>query len=235
MVKRIATACTIVLLLAFISPVSAQKSKQNSSAAAKTNIRFLDDIEIKMTDAAPEQLVKTETAPPANSEPQFINKKDMSAAAIETASSLQFKYSILLDTEVEEVQNTSLFTKIDEWYGTRYVLGGTTKKGVDCSAFVQVIYAAVLGISLPRTAREQHRATRTVAKDELREGDLVFFNTRGGVSHVGLYLQNNKFVHAATSSGVMISDLDESYWAKRFISAGRYSRPEPAVVLASKP
>jgi murein DD-endopeptidase / murein LD-carboxypeptidase len=69
----------------------------------------------------------------------------------------------------------------------------------------------------------------------LKEGDLVFFNTTGGVSHVGVYLQNNKFVHASTSGGVMISDLDESYWAKRFIGIGRYQKPTDNLLLVSNP
>jgi len=60
-----------------------------------------------------------------------------------------------------------------------------------------------------------------IKKEQLQQGDLVFFNTKGGISHVGVYLQNNKFVHASTSGGVMISDLSESYWSKRFVCAAR--------------
>jgi lipoprotein Spr len=96
-----------------------------------------------------------------------------------------------------------------------------TQRGVDCSAFVQTVMAGAYDLALPRTAKEQKGMTTPVERAELREGDLVFFNTRGGVSHVGIYLHNNKFVHASTSGGVTISDLDESYWAHRYLGAGR--------------
>ncbi len=80
---------------------------------------------------------------------------------------------------------------------------------------------AVYGFAAPRTAREQYKATEHIKKDKLKEGDLVFFNTHGGVSHVGLYLENNYFVHASSSEGVTISNLDDHYYAKRFVCGGR--------------
>jgi lipoprotein Spr len=109
---------------------------------------------------------------------------------------------------------------LDEWLGTRYRLGGTDKEGIDCSAFMQVLFTRLYGINLPRTAREQYTVSQKLSRAELKEGDLVFFNTIGGVSHVGMYLQNNKFVHAS-SGGVTISDLYEDYWLKKLIGVGR--------------
>jgi cell wall-associated NlpC family hydrolase len=113
---------------------------------------------------------------------------------------------------------------VDDWYGTRYRMGGTTKSGVDCSAFTQAIYLSAFAVSLPRTAREQYRASRIISATELKEGDLVFFNTTGGVSHVGIYLQNNKFVHASSKLGVTISDMFDPYYIKHYIGAGRIER-----------
>lgn len=144
--------------------------------------------------------------------------------SIESASALQLKYALLLNTEVEEIKNTRLFEFIDDWYGTRYCMGGTTKNCIDCSAFVQTFFAALYSVPVPRTARDQYRATTRISTTELREGDLLFFNTRGGVSHVGIYLQNNKFVHASTSGGVMISDMFEEYWTRKLVGAGRVDR-----------
>ena len=141
--------------------------------------------------------------------------------SIDRAVPIQFRYAILMDTEIEYVSNTALYNFIDNWWGTPYRIGGLTQRGVDCSAFVQNLGAAIFDIALPRTAKEQYDASHRISISDAREGDLVFFNTKGGISHVGVYLQNNKFVHASTSGGVMISDLSESYWSKRFICAAR--------------
>jgi lipoprotein Spr len=149
----------------------------------------------------------------------------------ENLSVLQIKYAVLLSTPAEEVKNTKMFEFIDDWYGTPYHLGGTTKKGVDCSAFSQFLFASVYGLSIPRTAREQYNLTNRISRTELKEGDLIFFNTRGGISHVGVYLQNNKFVHASTSGGVMISDIFDEYWAKKFVGVGRLKDRESVVSI----
>jgi len=239
MVKQLITASTIVLLLAANSQVAAQNKKGSGPQATKTNIRFLDDIEVGLDEAPASQDTKISAPKSVKQEVAYQAKKEIAAAdvfSIEKANSLQLKYSILLDTEVELVRNLPLFEKIEEWWGTRYRYGGTNKNGIDCSAFVQVMFSSVLGIALPRTAREQYGATRRMQEDEeLKEGDLVFFNTTGGVSHVGIYLQNNKFVHSATSGGVMISDLDEAYWSKRFLGAGRYQKPMESLTFVSNP
>lgn len=143
------------------------------------------------------------------------------SAATETLTSLQFKYGILLNVAVEQLTNLKLLETIDEWYGTRYRYGGSTKDGIDCSAFACTLMTAAFGLTLPRTSREQYDASQRIDRNELKEGDLVFFNTRGNISHVGVYLNNNKFVHASTTAGVMISDLGEDYYAHRYRGAGR--------------
>ena len=143
----------------------------------------------------------------------------------EKATVLQLKYAILLNTEVELVQDSELLEHIDEWYGTKYRYGGSSKSGIDCSAFVQAVYLSAFAITLPRTAREQYHTARIVSATELKTGDLVFFNTTGGISHVGIYLQNNKFAHASTAYGVTISDMFDPYYMRRFIGVGRLERP----------
>lgn len=141
--------------------------------------------------------------------------------ATEACKNLQFKYSQLMDLEIEGISNFMMFGFIDEWLHTRYRYGGTTKKGIDCSALTGLLFGAVYGFTLPRTAREQYKVSERVTKENLQEGDLVFFNTRGGVSHVGVYLANDRFVHASSSQGVTISDLNDHYYANRYIGAGR--------------
>jgi cell wall-associated NlpC family hydrolase len=103
--------------------------------------------------------------------------------------------------------------------GDPYAFGGTSPSGFDCSGFVQHVFA-MLGMRLPRTADAQYDVGRP-ALGGPRPGDLVFFDTYGGVSHVGIYLGHGKFVHASTSRGVMVSRLSESYWAERYVGAKR--------------
>lgn len=140
---------------------------------------------------------------------------------IETTNWLQFKFSLLMDVPVEALDNLSLLDYMNEWYGVSYRYGGSTKNGIDCSAFTAGIMTAVFGLPIPRTVREQYKSSERIDKDELNEGDLVFFNTRGGVSHVGVYLINNKFIHASTTNGVMISDLNDNYFFRKFVGARR--------------
>jgi lipoprotein Spr len=139
-------------------------------------------------------------------------------------SAMQFKYAILLNVPVEELNNQKLLQFMDEWYGIRYHYGGDSKDGIDCSAFVYLMMTNVYAVAnLPRVSKEQYQKSRRISREELREGDLVFFHTVGRrrtVTHVGVYLTNNRFIHAS-SSGVMISDLAEVYYAHRYIGAGR--------------
>ncbi|MFN5135615.1 MAG: C40 family peptidase [Chitinophagaceae bacterium] len=197
----------------FISTPAPQPASQKTSP-------FIEDIAIK-PDGNP---VSVKTA--GTSAPKFQNRLVGSfGSPLEMYSINQFKYAIQLDVPVETLTNTALYNLIDEWWDTPYRLGGSTKKGIDCSAFVQTLMLGVFAVQLPRTAREQRSISTQIATEELREGDLVFFNTRGGVSHVGVYLHNNKFVHASTSGGVMISDLNEDYWRRKYLGAGRILLP----------
>ncbi len=105
---------------------------------------------------------------------------------------------------------------VDAWYGTPYVYGGSSTQGVDCSAFVQILYGDVLGVSVPRTTERQSRAGRTVSLDETQTGDLIFFRPSRKQNHVGVYLGDGEFAHASTSQGVMVSSLGESYWKQAY-------------------
>ena len=148
--------------------------------------------------------------------------------ATEFCSSLQFKYAQLLNRNVELVTNTSLIGFIDEWWGTKYRYGGTTKKGIDCSSFTGSLMGSVFGFTLPRTARQQYAACSKLKKDDMLEGDLVFFNTRGGISHVGIYLGDGFFVHSSSSAGVTINSLNENYYSRKFIGGGRIENDQYA-------
>lgn len=226
------TIFSFTLLLSLGNAASAQKSKQSNKTSAKSEVKFLENIQVEVAPSSVEQRSQFSTL-----EEQYFSKKENNIAAgipakIENASKLQIKYALLLDTEIEQIQNVNLYNGVDEWMGTRYRLGGSTKSGIDCSALVQILYVTQYGINLPRTAREQYEATERISRTNLKEGDLVFFNTQGGVSHVGIYLQNNKFFHAS-SSGVTISDLFDTYWEKRFIGVGRYETKQDEMAFTS--
>lgn len=138
-------------------------------------------------------------------------------------TTLQFKYAILLDIPVEEPIDHKVLGFMEHWYGTRYRMGGRDVSGVDCSSFAQFYMGAIYDIPLPRTSREQFNFAQHIDRNELKEGDMVFFYTgrKKQVSHVGIYLRNNRFAHASTSNGVIISSLEEDYYRTRFAGAGR--------------
>ena len=121
-----------------------------------------------------------------------------------------------------EGDNVQLYNAIAEWIGTPYRYGGTTKEGVDCSAFVGHIYKEVYGIRLHRVADDMRKDFTLVSRSELSEGDVVFFtNSKGRVSHVGIYLKEGLFAHASTSRGVIVSRLDDRYWSAHFYRGGK--------------
>lgn len=111
---------------------------------------------------------------------------------------------------------------IDSYLGKPYAGKGETQKGYDCSEFVGAVYEEYGSIHLPRTTENMYKAGRSVKAGDLAFGDLVFFDTGGrGVSHVGIYIGFDEFVHASTSNGIMISNLKEDYYRKRYIGARR--------------
>ena len=127
-----------------------------------------------------------------------------------------------LGIEREPGDNEALYDAINEWMGTPYRYGGTDKNGVDCSGFVGNIYRQVYGRNLHRVANDMQQDAELISRSQLREGDVVFFtNSKGRVSHVGIYLKNGLFAQSSTSRGVIISRLDEGYWSKHFYKGGR--------------
>jgi len=110
----------------------------------------------------------------------------------------------------------ALYQQYGAWRGVPYRLGGLSTRGVDCSGLVQLTYQNVFSHQLPRTTKDLARVGKPVKPGERRSGDLVFFKIGLWQDHVGIYLENGKFMHASASKGVMISSLDETYWHQRY-------------------
>ena len=120
------------------------------------------------------------------------------------------------------VNSSQLVNTAKSVIGTKYVYGGTSAKGFDCSGFIGYVFKNS-GVSLPRTSAGMYSTGTSVAKNNLKAGDLVFFNTSGkGVSHAGIYIGNGKFAHSSSSKGVSIAKLnDPYYWGSKYIGAKR--------------
>lgn len=121
-------------------------------------------------------------------------------------------------------QTKELSTFVNEWMGVRYRLGGSTKKGIDCSQFTKKLYGEVYGVKLGNNCQQQWNQTKRVQRDSLIVGDILFFRSRLSPSgwHCGLYLGDGNFVHAANrAEGVKISSLSEPRYDKNFKGAGR--------------
>ena len=123
--------------------------------------------------------------------------------------------------------------------GTRYRFGGTSEAGFDCSGFIGYLFREEAGMNLPRSTREMINVNAPlVARNNLKPGDLLFFSTagRGRVSHAGIYLGDNQFIHSSSrrSGGVRVDNLGDSYWSKTFIEAKRALAMAPTTVTASK-
>ena len=127
-----------------------------------------------------------------------------------------------LNFEVDKGDNIRLYTYIADWIGTKHKIGGCDKSGIDCSCFIRMVSESVYHARLARTAAEMQKQVKNIDRDELQEGDLVFFNIKSAKpSHVGIYLKRGWFAHVSTSKGVMINNLSEAYYDKYFSGAGR--------------
>lgn len=130
--------------------------------------------------------------------------------------------SLLLDTSSSNLKNKALYQLILDWYGTPYAFGNNTKKGIDCSGFTQIIYKEIYKKDLPRRSSDMSELIERKYSKDLKEGDLVFFSFGNSkeINHVGIYLSNNKFVHASTKKGVIVSDLTEPWYGDYLVKCG---------------
>ena len=149
-------------------------------------------------------------------------KDNKNNAEMLTSKEIQEKYAKLLDVSPQAISNKPLYELIDDWYGTKYQYAGKSKDGIDCSAFVSVIFKNIYKKELSGSSANIFNQCVKVDTAHLKQGDLVFFKIDGDkISHVGVYLDNKRFVHASTKAGVRIDSLEQEYYKKIFYSGGR--------------
>lgn len=125
------------------------------------------------------------------------------------------------DSKNEKEIKESLEVAYKDWKGVPYLLGGSGYSGIDCSAFMQVIFEDYFSRKIPRTTREQMGVGKNIRKKNVSTGDMVFFKTGAKTYHVGVMVNNEQFLHASTSSGVMISNLNDRYWQETYLTTRR--------------
>ncbi|NGM64845.1 C40 family peptidase [Sphingobacterium sp. SGR-19] len=140
-------------------------------------------------------------------------------------------FSQIMGVASNAMANTKLYQFVYEWLGTPYRLGGDSKKGIDCSKFSLAVYENVFNTTIGYNSRNQYANVKPIRKNDLQPGDLVFFKIRSRqITHVGIYLGDDKFAHASSSRGVMVSNLNEAYWKRYYYNGGRPSEINEAML-----
>lgn len=206
---------TCSLLFAF-NTASAQRLASNENNT-KNKPKFIEGVVIENNNSTTGNIESSTNRRTSNT------RNTNTVAGLDANETAESKTSAERDIIKGMETNRELYSFIDEWYGVRYQFGGTTKKGIDCSAFCRELYKNVYSKQLDRTSREQFADAKFIgSKSQLKEGDLVFFKIRTrDISHVGVYLSDGKFVHASRSKGIVISSLDDSYWSRYYVGGGR--------------
>jgi len=141
---------------------------------------------------------------------------------VASTSSNASKYATLIGVSESELKNKKLIQFLDNWYGVPYKYGGADKHGIDCSHLACQMLKDVYDKKVAGTAGDLEKMCDHVKESKLKEGDLVFFKIESkSITHVGVYIANNHFMHASSKKGVMISDLNEPYFKKYYYTAGR--------------
>ena len=149
---------------------------------------------------------------------------DINAPALNFKDTLYYNYyAQTLGVKLNFSEDKQLLATVADWLGTPYRSGSASRKGTDCSGFVSKVYQEVYGITLTHSSRSMFQSVARIKKSAIKAGDLVFFRRGPGkpIYHVGIYLNNDKFIHSASNGGVMVSSLNQVYYARNYYAAGR--------------
>jgi hypothetical protein len=138
-------------------------------------------------------------------------------------SAFLMTYSNLLGIPLDTTCNPAMIMAVSDWLGTPYRHAGYSRSGVDCSGFVSHIYSDVYGIELTHSSSAMiYQMKERVKKSDLKQGDILFFKIHGKrISHVALYIGNQKFIHASPERGIVVDDLRQPYYQRSYYTAGR--------------
>ncbi|HTI59048.1 C40 family peptidase [Mucilaginibacter sp.] len=171
--------------------------------------KFIFAILLSLSIVAAQAQTKSAPTPPADKDKQ------------EEDGLVKDYFSQIMGVALSTTSNVKLFQFVYDWIGTPYHFGGDSKKGIDCSAFTKELYSKVFNLTIKRNSRDIFSMVSPVRKDDLKEGDLVFFKIHSrSISHVGIYLGDGKFAHAS-SRGVAINSLEDGYYSRYFYKGGR--------------
>ncbi|OWV17704.1 glycoside hydrolase [Fibrobacter sp. UWB4] len=157
----------------------------------------------------------------ADSAKKEANKKELATKAVAAKTEAASKAK---KQAKRTARPTNLEKYAKEWLGAKYVYGAAGKKKTDCSGYVMQVYKGFYGIPLDHSAQHIYDDGRgySIRRTKLQEGDLVFFGNFWKISHVGIYLKGNRFIHASTSKGVVITSMDDNYWSSKYKGARRF-------------
>ncbi|WP_420454730.1 C40 family peptidase [Rubrivirga sp.] len=205
--RRAAAIAAVAALAGVASPVDAQTGTGTPTVSTAPSPDALDT-------TAPRRRPVTRRTRPT---PRRQARRDTIEVPVAPVSSRPEMRPMTAESNTLRIArlDRSLRDDAPNWLGIPYRWGGTTRRGIDCSAFVRQYVGQNLGIELPRTTASQRYEGLPIERDELQAGDLVFFRRRG-VRHVGVYLSGGDFIHASSSEGVTVSNLSSSYWDRHY-------------------
>lgn len=186
-----------------------------------TNTTYASKINIKKTASKSQKELIMEDENSIIFDSEYIHDQDYIQSKINEIEESVFSMTGAYNSLDNIILKNKLFDAFDNWKGTKYKLGGTSHKGIDCSALTREVFREVFGYDLPRVSVDQVKKGRKIEKTDLKPGDLLFFRPENRVNHVAVYIGNSLFINASSSQGVVLSSLDNKYWGKYFRYAVR--------------